>query len=42
MQKKTFLGLLGCIGFNSKSYGAMNGFARSLNLVSFFVYSFPK
>nr|DAD28085.1 TPA_asm: hypothetical protein HUJ06_029553 [Nelumbo nucifera] len=46
MQNKTFLpyrqGLLGCIGFSSKSYGAMNEFARSLNLVSFFVYSFPK
>ncbi|KAF7127986.1 hypothetical protein RHSIM_Rhsim11G0093900 [Rhododendron simsii] len=38
MRKKTFLpyrqGLLGCLGFSSKSYGAMNGFARSLNPVS--------
>ncbi|XP_010259372.1 PREDICTED: uncharacterized protein LOC104598833 [Nelumbo nucifera] len=38
MKKKTFLpyrqGLLGCLGFSSKSYGAMNGFARSLNPVS--------
>lgn len=38
MRKKTFLpyrqGLLGCLGFNSKGYGAMNGFARALNPVS--------
>ncbi|KAL5700950.1 hypothetical protein ACHQM5_026340 [Ranunculus cassubicifolius] len=38
MKKKTFLpyrqGLLGCLGFSSKGYGAMNGFARSLNPVS--------
>ena len=38
MRKKTFLpyrqGLLGCLGFNSKSYGAFNGFARALNPVS--------
>ncbi|XP_010268046.1 PREDICTED: uncharacterized protein LOC104605121 [Nelumbo nucifera] len=38
MRKKTFLpyrqGLLGCLGFSSKSYGAMNGFARTLNAVS--------
>ncbi|KAI3445387.1 hypothetical protein Pfo_002052 [Paulownia fortunei] len=38
MRKKTFLpyrqGLLGCLGFSSKSYGAMNGFARALNTVS--------
>ncbi|KAL3538252.1 hypothetical protein ACH5RR_001618 [Cinchona calisaya] len=38
MRKKTFLpykqGLLGCLGFTSKSYGAMNGFARALNPVS--------
>ncbi|KAJ4957080.1 hypothetical protein NE237_013863 [Protea cynaroides] len=38
MKKKTFLpyrqGLLGCLGFTSKSYGAMNGFARTLNPVS--------
>ncbi|XP_043709494.1 uncharacterized protein LOC122658549 isoform X2 [Telopea speciosissima] len=38
MKKKTFLpyrqGLLGCLGFSSKSYGAMNGFARTLNPVS--------
>lgn len=38
MRKKTFLpykqGLLGCLGFSSKSYGAMNGFARALNPVS--------
>uniref|UniRef100_A0A803KNT1 Uncharacterized protein n=1 Tax=Chenopodium quinoa TaxID=63459 RepID=A0A803KNT1_CHEQI len=38
MRKKTFLpyrqGLLGCLGFNSKSYGALNGFARALNPVS--------
>lgn len=38
MKKKTFLpyrqGLLGCLGFSSKGYGAMNGLARSLNPVS--------
>ncbi|PIA61165.1 hypothetical protein AQUCO_00300587v1 [Aquilegia coerulea] len=38
MKKKTYLpyrqGLLGCLGFSSKGYGAMNGFARSLNPVS--------
>lgn len=38
MKKKTFLpyrqGLIGCLGFSSKSYGAMNGFARALNPVS--------
>lgn len=38
MRKKTFLpyrqGLLGCLGFSSKSYGALNGFARALNPVS--------
>ncbi|XP_057439044.1 uncharacterized protein LOC130730914 [Lotus japonicus] len=38
LRKKTFLpyrqGLLGCLGFTSKSYGAMNGFARALNPVS--------
>lgn len=38
LRKKTFLpyrqGLLGCLGFSSKSYGAMNGFARALNPVS--------
>ncbi|KAK4424577.1 hypothetical protein Salat_1651200 [Sesamum alatum] len=38
MRKKTFLpyrqGLLGCLGFSSRSYGAMNGFARALNPVS--------
>ncbi|KAK6121093.1 hypothetical protein DH2020_045186 [Rehmannia glutinosa] len=38
MRKKTFLpyrqGLLGCLGFSSKSYGAINGFARALNPVS--------
>ncbi|KAM7478439.1 hypothetical protein LguiA_026652 [Lonicera macranthoides] len=38
MKKKTFLpyrqGVLGCLGFSSKSYGAMNGFARALNPVS--------
>ncbi|XP_073290739.1 uncharacterized protein [Primulina huaijiensis] len=37
MRKKTFLpyrqGLLGCLGFSSKSYGAMNGIARALNPV---------
>lgn len=38
LKKKTFLpyrqGLLGCLGFSSKGYGAMNGFARALNPVS--------
>ncbi|KAI3702013.1 hypothetical protein L6452_27587 [Arctium lappa] len=38
LRKKTYLpykqGLLGCLGFSSKSYGAMNGFARALNPVS--------
>ncbi|XVF31448.1 hypothetical protein REPUB_Repub16aG0147000 [Reevesia pubescens] len=38
MRKKTFLpyrqGLLGCLGFSSKGYGAMNGLARALNPVS--------
>ncbi|KAK9136726.1 hypothetical protein Sjap_007320 [Stephania japonica] len=38
MKKRTFLpyrqGLLGCLGFSSKGYGAMNGFARSLHPVS--------
>ncbi|KAL5565923.1 hypothetical protein UlMin_029087 [Ulmus minor] len=38
MRKKTYLpyrqGLLGCLGFSSKGYGAMNGFARALNPVS--------
>ncbi|OVA16826.1 Protein of unknown function DUF1645 [Macleaya cordata] len=38
MKKKTYLpyrqGLLGCLGFSSKGYGAMNVFARSLNPVS--------
>lgn len=38
MRKKTYLpyrqGLLGCLGFSSKSYGAMNGLARALNPVS--------
>jgi len=38
MKRKTFLpyrqGLLGCLGFSSKGYGAMNGFARALNPVS--------
>ncbi|XP_058000556.1 uncharacterized protein LOC110639274 isoform X2 [Hevea brasiliensis] len=38
MRKKTFLpyrqGLLGCLGFSSKGYGAMNGFTRALNPVS--------
>ncbi|CAI9764235.1 unnamed protein product [Fraxinus pennsylvanica] len=38
MRKKTFLpyrqGLLGCLGFSSKGFGAMNGFARALNSVS--------
>ncbi|KAG4111630.1 hypothetical protein ERO13_D13G114700v2 [Gossypium hirsutum] len=38
MRKKTFLpyrqGLLGCLGFSSKGYGAMNGLATALNPVS--------
>ncbi|CAH9145052.1 unnamed protein product [Cuscuta epithymum] len=38
MRRKTFLpyrqGLLGCLGFSSKSYGAMNGLAKALNPVS--------
>lgn len=38
MKKKTFLpyrqGLLGCLGFTSKGYTAMNGLTRSLNTVS--------
>ena len=38
MRKRTFLpyrqGLLGCLGFSSRSYGAMNGFAKTLNTVS--------
>ncbi|XP_024638619.2 probable inactive serine/threonine-protein kinase scy2 isoform X1 [Medicago truncatula] len=38
LRRKTFLpyrqGLLGCLGFSSKGYGAMNGFARALNPVS--------
>uniref|UniRef100_A0A5B7AG66 Uncharacterized protein n=1 Tax=Davidia involucrata TaxID=16924 RepID=A0A5B7AG66_DAVIN len=38
MKKKTFLpyrqGLLGCIGFSSKGYGALNGLTRTLNPVS--------
>ncbi|KAM0036381.1 hypothetical protein Hdeb2414_s0014g00425711 [Helianthus debilis subsp. tardiflorus] len=38
LRRKTYLpykqGLLGCLGFSSKSYGAMNGFARALNPVS--------
>lgn len=37
MRKRTYLpyrqGLLGCLGFSSKSYGAMNGFAKTLNPV---------
>ncbi|KAG2694675.1 hypothetical protein I3760_08G155700 [Carya illinoinensis] len=37
-RRKTFLpyrqGLLGCLGFSSKGYGAMNGLARALNPVS--------
>ncbi|KVH88013.1 uncharacterized protein LOC112502711 [Cynara cardunculus var. scolymus] len=35
MRKKTYLpyrqGLLGCLGFSSKSYGAMNGFLNSVS-----------
>lgn len=38
LRRKTFLpyrqGLLGCLGFSSKGYGAVNGFARALNSVS--------
>ncbi|XP_076950171.1 uncharacterized protein LOC143623066 [Bidens hawaiensis] len=38
LRRKTYLpfkqGLLGCLGFSSKSYGTMNGFARALNPVS--------
>ncbi|KAK8651555.1 hypothetical protein V6N13_141154 [Hibiscus sabdariffa] len=38
MRRKTFLpyrhGLLGCLGFSSKGYGAMNGLARAVNPVS--------
>ncbi|KAL1549764.1 hypothetical protein AAHA92_17821 [Salvia divinorum] len=38
LKKKTFLpyrqGLLGCLGFSSKSYGAINGFARAFTTVS--------
>lgn len=38
MRKKTFLpyrqGLLGCLWFSSRSYGAMNGLARALNPVT--------
>lgn len=38
MRKKTFLpyrqGLLGCLGFSSKGYGALNGLTRTLNVVS--------
>lgn len=38
MRRKTYLpyrqGLLGCLGFSSKSYGAMNGLAKALNPVS--------
>lgn len=37
-RKKTYLpyrqGVLGCLGFNSKSYGTLNGFAKALNPVS--------
>ncbi|KAJ3695311.1 hypothetical protein LUZ60_000688 [Juncus effusus] len=37
MRRRTFLpyrqGLLGCLGFSSRSYGAFNGFAKSLNPV---------
>ncbi|XP_008807781.2 uncharacterized protein LOC103720038 [Phoenix dactylifera] len=39
MRKRTFLpyrqGLLGCLGFTSRSYGTMNGFAKTLDPVSF-------
>ncbi|XP_027349506.1 uncharacterized protein LOC113861094 [Abrus precatorius] len=38
LRKKTYLpykqGLLGCLGFSSKGYGAISGFARALNPVS--------
>ncbi|KAI8574810.1 hypothetical protein RHMOL_Rhmol01G0382500 [Rhododendron molle] len=38
MKKKTYLpyrqGLLGCLGFSSKGYGAVNGFTKTLNPVS--------
>ncbi|KAL6500278.1 hypothetical protein OROHE_025644 [Orobanche hederae] len=38
MKKKTFLpyrqGLLGCLGFSSKSYGAFSGFTRNMNTIS--------
>lgn len=38
LRKKTFLpyrqGLLGCLGFSSKGYGALNGLTRALNVVS--------
>lgn len=38
MRKRTYLpyrqGLLGCLGFTSKGYGAVNGLARALNPVS--------
>ncbi|KAL5560966.1 hypothetical protein UlMin_030713 [Ulmus minor] len=38
LKKRTFLpyrqGLLGCLGFNSKGYGALNGLTRALNPVS--------
>ncbi|XP_048336733.2 uncharacterized protein LOC125424147 [Ziziphus jujuba] len=38
MKKRTFLpyrqGLLGCLGFSSKGYGALNGLTRALNPVS--------
>ncbi|KAL8527906.1 hypothetical protein ACS0TY_005642 [Phlomoides rotata] len=38
LRKKTFLpyrqGLFGCLGISSKSYGAMNGFARAFGTVS--------
>ncbi|KAI4310928.1 hypothetical protein MLD38_035871 [Melastoma candidum] len=38
LRKRTFLpyreGLFGCLGFSSKGYGTLNGFARALNPVS--------
>ncbi|XP_057472983.1 uncharacterized protein LOC130761496 [Actinidia eriantha] len=38
MKKKTFLpyrqGLLGCLGFSSKGYGAINGLTKTLNPIS--------
>ncbi|PKA57720.1 hypothetical protein AXF42_Ash016766 [Apostasia shenzhenica] len=38
MRRRTFLpyrqGLLGCLGFSSRGYGAMNGLAKTLNPVS--------